>query len=131
MKKAAATQQSSMNQQKFEELFSKYREVVYRTAYSATGNKQDALDIQQDIFLRLVDQGNTLDSISNPESYLCRMALNEARQKFRTRKRWGTIRMTTWNCSKIRPAIAAQARRTCRKDCLERWHNSIRRTTKC
>jgi len=42
-----------MNQQKFEELFSKYREVVYRTAYSVTGNKQDALDIQQDIFLRL------------------------------------------------------------------------------
>ncbi len=84
MKKAAATQQSSMNQQKFEELFSKYREVVYRTAYSVTGNKQDALDIQQDIFLPLVDQGNALDSISNPESYLCRMALNEARQKFRT-----------------------------------------------
>ena len=87
MKTEAATQQIGMNQERFEELFSKYRQVVYRTALGATGNKQDALDIQQDIFLQLIDQGNTLDHVSSPEAYLSRMALNEARQRFRTRKR--------------------------------------------
>ena len=87
MKTEAATQQIGMNQEKFEGLFSKYRQVVYRTALGATGNKQDALDIQQDIFLQLIDQGNTLDHVSSPEAYLSRMALNEARQRFRTRKR--------------------------------------------
>jgi RNA polymerase sigma-70 factor (ECF subfamily) len=87
MKTAAATQQSGMNQQKFEDLFSKYGRSVYRTALGATGDKQDALDIQQDIFLQLIDQGNMLDSVSSPEAYLCRMALNAARMKFRTRDR--------------------------------------------
>src|SRR5215467_7299178 len=87
MKAGAAAQPSGMNQEKFEELFSKYRRAVYRTAYGATGNEQDALDIQQTIFLRLIDDGDTLERISNPEAYLCRVALNEARQHFRTRKR--------------------------------------------
>ena len=53
MNRAAAPKQSGMNQQKFEELFSKYRSMVYRTAKSITGRRQDALDIQQTVFLRL------------------------------------------------------------------------------
>jgi RNA polymerase sigma-70 factor (ECF subfamily) len=87
MKAGAAAQPSGMNQQKFEELFSKYGRVVYRTAYGATGNEQDALDIQQRIFLRLIDNEDTLERVSNLEAYLCRVALNEARQHFRTRER--------------------------------------------
>src|SRR5438876_7807696 len=85
--KAATGQQAGMNQQKFEALFSKYREVVYKTAYSLTGRKQEALDIQQTIFLRLIDNGETLESAPNPKAYLCRAAMNEARQRFRTRTR--------------------------------------------
>ena len=42
MKTEAAAEQIGMNQQKFEELFSKYGKLVYRTALAATGNKQDA-----------------------------------------------------------------------------------------
>jgi RNA polymerase sigma-70 factor (ECF subfamily) len=76
-----------MDQQKFEELFSKYGKLVFRTAYGATGNKYDAADIQQDIFLRLIDQNNTLEHVSSPEAYLCVMAFNEAKMRFRTRKR--------------------------------------------
>jgi DNA-directed RNA polymerase specialized sigma24 family protein len=76
MKAGAATQPSGMNQQKFEELFSKYGRVVYLTAYGATGNEQDALDIQQTIFLGLIDNVDTLERVSNPEAYLCRVALN-------------------------------------------------------
>jgi RNA polymerase sigma-70 factor (ECF subfamily) len=87
MKAGTAAQPSGMNQEKFEELFSKYGRVVYRTAYGATGSEQDALDIQQTIFLRLIDNGDTLERVSNPKAYLCRAALNEARQHFRTRKR--------------------------------------------
>jgi|SRR5206468_7048775 len=85
--KAATGQQAGMNQQKFEALFSKYREVVYKTAYSMTGRKQEAMDIQQTIFLRLIDNGETLESVPNPKAYLCRAAMNEARQRFRSRRR--------------------------------------------
>jgi RNA polymerase sigma-70 factor (ECF subfamily) len=87
MKTETAAQQIGMNQQKFEELFSKYGKLVYRTGLAATGNKQDAQDIQQDIFLRLIDQNNTLEHVSSPQAYLCVMAFNEAKMRFRTLKR--------------------------------------------
>ena len=87
MKTEAAAEQIGMNQQKFEELFSKYGKLVYRTALAATGNKQDAQDIQQDIFLRLIDQNNTLEHVSSPAGYLCVMSFNEAKMRFRARER--------------------------------------------
>jgi DNA-directed RNA polymerase specialized sigma24 family protein len=59
MKPASARQQIGMNQEKFEELFSKYGKSVFRTAYGATGNEADAYDIQQNVFVRLIDTGNT------------------------------------------------------------------------
>ena len=79
--------QTGMNQQKFEELFRKYRQLVYRAAYTVTGRRQDAEDALQTLFLRLLDQGFSLELIRNPEGYLYRTAVNEARQMFRARKR--------------------------------------------
>jgi RNA polymerase sigma-70 factor, ECF subfamily len=87
METGAAAQPGGMNQEKFEELFSKYGKLVLRTAYAATGNKYDAADIQQDIFLRLIDQNNTLEHVSSPAGYLCVMAFNEAKMRFRARER--------------------------------------------
>jgi|SRR5438105_7089399 len=87
MNRAAAPKQSGMNQQKFEELFSKYRSMVYRTAKSITGRRQDALDIQQTVFLRLIEQAETLESTANLAGYLYQTAVNEARQRFRSENR--------------------------------------------
>src|SRR6266850_6684355 len=84
MNRAAAPKQCGMNQQKFEELFSKYRSMVYRTAKSITGRRQDALDIQQTVFLRLIEQAETLESTANLTGYLYQTAVNEARQRFRS-----------------------------------------------
>ena len=87
MKTTGAAKQAGMKQEEFEKLFSAHRRMVYRAAYSVTGNKQDAQDVLQTLFLRLIDQGLTLESTTNPAGYLYRAAINEARQKFRTRKR--------------------------------------------
>src|SRR5215813_1328500 len=87
MKTTAGAQQSGMKQQEFEKLFSEHREMVYRAAYSVTGNKHDAQDALQDVFLKLIDQGRTLEFTTNPAGYLYRMAINKAREKFRTQKR--------------------------------------------
>src|SRR2546425_432149 len=38
----AAPKQTGMNQQEFEELFCKYRQLVYRAAYTVTGRRQHA-----------------------------------------------------------------------------------------
>ena len=83
----AVPKQTGMNEQEFEELFRKYRQLVYRAAYTVTGRRQDAEDALQTLFLRLLDQGFSLEFIRNPEGYLYRTAVNEARQMFRARKR--------------------------------------------
>jgi RNA polymerase sigma-70 factor (ECF subfamily) len=76
-----------MKKQEFEKLFSKHGAMVYRAAYSVTGNKHDAQDVQQDVFLTLIDRGRTLEFTTNPAGYLFRMAINKALEKFRKRTR--------------------------------------------
>jgi len=83
----AVPKHTGMNEQEFEELFRKYRQLVYRAAYTVTGRRQDAEDALQTLFLRLLDQGFSLEFIRNPEGDLYRTAVNEARQMFRARKR--------------------------------------------
>src|SRR5271169_5963889 len=76
-----------MKQQEFEKLFSEHRGMVYRAAYSVTGNKHEAQDVLQDVFLKLIDQGRTLEFTANPAGYLYRMAINKARERYRRRER--------------------------------------------
>ena len=85
--KPTAAQQTGMKQQDFEALFSKYRQLAYRGAYSVIGNKRDAEDALQSLFLKLIDQGFREDSVRDPEGYLYRAGANEARQMCRTRER--------------------------------------------
>jgi len=87
MKTLTAVQQSGMKKEQFEKLFTEHSKMVYRAAYSVTGNKHEAQDVVQDVFLKLVDGGLTLEFTENPAGYLFRMAINEARQRFRDRKR--------------------------------------------
>jgi len=55
--KPAAAEQTGMKQQDFEALFLKYRQLVYSAAYSVIGNKREAEDALQSLFLKLIDQG--------------------------------------------------------------------------
>jgi RNA polymerase sigma factor (sigma-70 family) len=85
--KATAAEQTGMKQQDFEALFSKYRQVVYLAAKSVTGNKRDAEDALQSLFLKLIEQAFREDSVRDPAGYLYRAAANEARQMYRARER--------------------------------------------
>jgi RNA polymerase sigma-70 factor (ECF subfamily) len=60
----------------FESIFEQYHQMVYRAAYRVLGNRQDAEDVQQHVFLRLIRKGP--DRIANAKSYLYRSATNEA-----------------------------------------------------
>src|SRR5438876_8757785 len=83
----AAAEQTGMKQQDFEALFLKYRQLVYSAAYSVIGNKREAEDALQSLFLKLIDQGFSEDSVRDPAGYLYRAAANEARQMYRARER--------------------------------------------
>jgi RNA polymerase sigma factor (sigma-70 family) len=70
----------------FEALFREHYELVYRTAYSVTGNRPDAEDVLQTIFLRLCRRLPP-DFDRNPKGYLYRAAINLSLNIVRSRKR--------------------------------------------
>ena len=71
----------------FEELFTEHYQLVYRTAYAVTGNRQDAEDVLQTIFLRLLRREVPPDIKTQPKRYLYRSAVNVALNSVRNRRR--------------------------------------------
>ena len=62
----------------FQEFYSRYSEAVLRTALRVTGNMEDAEDVLQSVFLKLLDNRISLDPVLAPEGYLRRSATNAA-----------------------------------------------------
>lgn len=60
----------------FEEVFEEHYQMAYRTAYGVLGNSQDAEDVVQTIFLRLIRQKLPPDLKKNARGYLYRAAVN-------------------------------------------------------
>ena len=73
--------------QDFEELFREHYPLVYRTAYSVTGNLQDAEDVVQTLFLRLIRRGLPPGFKDKPGAYLYRAAVNISLDAVRSRRR--------------------------------------------
>ena len=69
----------------FEAIFREHYRTVYRTAYGVTGSAQDAEDVAQTVFLRLL-HGRSREW-KNPGAYLYRAAVNESLTLIRSRKR--------------------------------------------
>ena len=74
-------------EQELEQLFHEHYPMVYRTAYSVTGSREDAEDVVQTIFLRLYRRGVLSGVKENPKAYLYRAAVNTAVSVVRSRRR--------------------------------------------
>jgi RNA polymerase sigma-70 factor (ECF subfamily) len=68
------------------EIFREHYPMIYRTAYSVTGSKQDAEDVLQTIFLRLLQREASVEFKKSPKAYLYRAAVNLALNTVRSRK---------------------------------------------
>ena len=64
--------------QDFERMFRENHDLVYRAAYRITGSAEDAEDVLQTLFLRLLRRECPPDIQSNPKAYLHRAAVNIA-----------------------------------------------------
>src|SRR5262245_45939582 len=73
--------------QEFEQIFLEHYEFVYRTAYSVTGSAEDAEDIVQTLFLRLLRREDQPDLKRNAKAYLYRAAFNLSLNLVRARRR--------------------------------------------
>ena len=60
----------------FERIFNENHALVYRVAYRITGNNEDAEDVLQTLFLRLLRREIIPDMDRNPRAYMHRAAIN-------------------------------------------------------
>lgn len=73
--------------QRYEDIFKGHARLVYRTAYGVTGSHEDAEDVLQTIFLRLIRRPVPSDLAKNPEAYFYRAAVNISLNLIRSRRR--------------------------------------------
>jgi len=70
----------------FEQLFHRYKEQVYNVAYRMTNNREDALDLTQEIFLRAYHKINKFNFRSAFSTWLYKLAVNFCIDEHRKRK---------------------------------------------
>jgi RNA polymerase sigma-70 factor (ECF subfamily) len=75
-----------------EEVFRQHASMVYRTARAITGSTEDAEDIVQAVFLRLVRGDHAQKIRTNTKGYLYRAAVNLSLDALRSRRRRTFIR---------------------------------------
>ena len=80
--------------QELDRMFREYHQLIYRTAYGVTGSREDAQDIVQTIFLRLLRQEFQHDLKTNPKAYLYRAAVNLSLTTIQKRQRHVQIEAT-------------------------------------
>jgi RNA polymerase sigma-70 factor (ECF subfamily) len=73
-----------------EDIFREHSRLVYRTAYSITGSWQDAEDILQTIFVRLLEREQPLEFTRSPGAYMYRAAVNASLNILQTHQRRNT-----------------------------------------
>jgi RNA polymerase sigma factor (sigma-70 family) len=73
--------------QGLEDIFREHSRLIYRTAYSITGSWQDAEDVLQTIFMRLLERERPVEFTRSPGAYLYRAAVNASLNVVQMRKR--------------------------------------------
>jgi RNA polymerase sigma factor (sigma-70 family) len=71
----------------FEAIFEEHYAFVYRTAYGVTGRVEDAEDVVQTIFLRLLQRDAAPKLVQHPKAYFYRAALNQSLTTVQARRR--------------------------------------------
>jgi RNA polymerase sigma-70 factor (ECF subfamily) len=70
----------------YQELFEKYQGKVFSIAYCVAGNREDAEDISQEVFLKLPDRLRRYDPDYSLAAWLGAVAANEAKYHLRKQK---------------------------------------------
>jgi|SRR6185295_11175771 len=84
----AVSRVTNKGSEQLEQIFREHYRLVYRTAYSILGNSEDAEDVLQTIFLRLLRREFDSGFQQNLRGYLYRAAVNLSLNTIRTRQRY-------------------------------------------
>jgi RNA polymerase sigma factor (sigma-70 family) len=75
----------------FEEIYTENYKTMFRVATRMVGDKEDASDIIQEIFIDFFNKTNNGNTISYPKSWLYRATINKCIDNKRTKKRFQEI----------------------------------------
>ncbi len=65
-------------------ILEKYADMVFRTAFALTKNRQDAEDAAQDTFISLIQNAPEFESEEHQKAWLLRVVTNKCKSLFRT-----------------------------------------------
>ncbi len=88
---AAFNQSPDSGADEIEAIFLEHYRMVYRTACGVTGSAEEAEDVVQTLFLRLLRTGVPADFRKNPKGYLYRATINQALNAVRSKSRQAKI----------------------------------------
>jgi RNA polymerase sigma-70 factor (ECF subfamily) len=83
---AAPMESANLSEADLERIFREHHALVYRAAYRVTGNANDAEDVLQTVFLRLVKRAPGAEPVDHMASFLHRAAVNAALDLVRSRQ---------------------------------------------
>lgn len=78
------------DQEALKEIFNEYHKRVYRIAYAVVREREEALDIVQEVFIKLFHSIKNFKGRSNFYTYLYRMTMNTAIDHTRRMKKFST-----------------------------------------
>ncbi len=87
-----------------QELFEEHHQLIFRTAWRVTGNANDAEDVLQTIFLRLLKRPPAALETGNAGGYLRRAAINASLDLIRARKRSRLVALDQQIIEEVEPA---------------------------
>jgi RNA polymerase sigma-70 factor (ECF subfamily) len=90
-----------------ERIFREHHGMVFRAAYRVTGNANDAEDVLQTVFLRMIKRDPAAEPVGNMASFLHRSAVNAALDLVRTRQNIRNIPL-----DELEPVLAEPAHRS-------------------
>lgn len=76
-----------MDSNLFTEYITRYRNMVYRVAYSYMRVPADSEDIMQEVFLKLYQSGKSFDSEEHLKAWLIRVTINKAKDELKASRR--------------------------------------------
>lgn len=72
--------------ERFHELFVAYREAVFKMAYAILRNREEAMDIVQDTFVKAMEKSKHLKATFSVKGWLLKVARNLSIDRYRRRK---------------------------------------------
>ena len=90
-----------------EQIFRENHAMVFRAAYRVTGNADDAEDVLQTVFLRMLKRDPAAEPVGNMASFLHRSAVNAALDLVRSRQNIRNIPL-----DELEPVLAEPAHRS-------------------